>query len=74
MILSPASDIVHPNITRAFPKWLFHGGTTEETQLTANNLGILFLPAVITHRAPLTVMVNLHATLVGTIATNQSDA
>ena len=75
IMYSPAPGLVHPNFTISFPKvGELQWETARESHLTADNGRVGMVPVVITHRAPLVVMVNFHATLVGAVTTNQSDA
>ena len=75
MMYSLTPDLVHPNFTRSFPKvGEIQRETAGESHLYADNGGVGMAPVVITHRAPLAVMVNFNATLVCAVTTNQSDA
>ena len=65
---STAHDVIHPDRARslAIPCAMRCRGRTGETKLTANHMSVIDIPVIITHCAPLAVVINFNSAIINT--------
>ena len=67
-LCSTAPDVIHPDSARSLtiPCTMRCRRRTGETKLTANHISVIDIPVIITHCAPLTVVINFNSAIINT--------